>query len=130
MPPGPQSAHILGHIVFGDATGLGSPVWNLVPEPRSADEVKRIYVSTAARSIFSSSFGGVVIDYWNGTLDTDDDGLPDWWESRYYGSSTNALPQSPAANQFSNLQCYWLGLDPTNPNSTFRVQAVSQPTGW
>jgi len=63
LPPAPQSAHILGHIVFGDATGLGSPVWNLVPEPRSATEVKRIYVSTTARSLFSSSFGGVVVDY-------------------------------------------------------------------
>jgi hypothetical protein len=70
--------------------------------------------------------GGVVIDYWNGTLDTDHDGLPDWWESRYFGSSTNALPQASAANQFSNLQCYWLGLDPTNPNSTFRAQAALQ----
>jgi hypothetical protein len=70
--------------------------------------------------------GGVVIDYWNGTLDTDHDGLPDWWESRYFGSSTNALPQTLAANQFSNLQCYWLGLDPTNPNSTFRAQASLQ----
>ncbi|MCP4446345.1 MAG: hypothetical protein GY811_13520, partial [Myxococcales bacterium] len=63
LPPGPQSAHILGHIVFGDATGLGSPAWNLVPEPRNANEVKRIYVSTAARSLFSSAFTGFIIDY-------------------------------------------------------------------
>jgi hypothetical protein len=75
--------------------------------------------------------GGVVVDYWNGTLDTDTDGLPDWWESRYFGSITNALPQAPAANQFSNLQSYWLGLDPTNPDSTFRAQASLQPgTGY
>lgn len=75
--------------------------------------------------------GGVVIDYSNGNLDTDNDGLPDWWESRYFSGSTNALPQIPAANQFSNLQCYWLGLDPTNPNSTFRAQASIQPgTGY
>ena len=63
LPPGPQNAHILGHIVFGDATGLGSPVWNLVPEPRNGSEVKRIYVSTTASTIFSSPFGGMVIDY-------------------------------------------------------------------
>lgn len=75
--------------------------------------------------------GGAVIDYWNGSLDTDHDGLPDWWESRYFGSITNALPQAPAANQFSNLQCYGLGLDPTNPNSTFQVQASLQSgTGY
>jgi hypothetical protein len=75
--------------------------------------------------------GGVVIDYWNGTLDTDQDGLPDWWESRYFESSTNALPWTAAANGFSNLQCYGLGLDPTNPNSTFRAQASIQAgTGY
>lgn len=75
--------------------------------------------------------GGAVIDYWNGTLDTDNDGLPNWWESRYFGSITNALPQAPAANGFSNLQCYWLGLDPTNPLSTFRAQvSVQSGTGY
>ncbi len=63
LPPGPQSGHILGNIVFGDATGLGSPVWNLVPEPRTPSEVKRIYVATSARTLFSGSFGGVIIDY-------------------------------------------------------------------
>jgi hypothetical protein len=63
LPPGPQSGRILGHVVFGDATGLGSPVWNLVPEPRTPSEVKRVYVSASTRSIFSSPFGVEVIDY-------------------------------------------------------------------
>ena len=71
--------------------------------------------------------GGVVIDYWNGSHDTDGDGLPDWWESRYYGSITNALPQGATATGFKNLQCYWLGLDPTNPGSTFKTHAAWQP---
>jgi len=65
--------------------------------------------------------GGVVIDYWNGLLDSDNDGLPNWWESRYYGNLTNAFPQGVAANGFSNLQCFRLGLDPNNPLSTFRA---------
>ncbi|MDB6066028.1 MAG: hypothetical protein JWR26_2236 [Pedosphaera sp.] len=71
--------------------------------------------------------GGIVIDYWNAAHDTDGDGLPDWWESRYYGNSTNVLPQTTAANGFSNLYCYRLGLDPTNPRSTFRLQAAREP---
>ena len=70
---------------------------------------------------------GVVIDYWNGNHDTDGDGLPDWWESRYFRNITNALPQGVAANGFNNLQCYWLGLDPANPRSTFKAQAARQP---
>jgi len=74
---------------------------------------------------------GVVVDYWNGSRDTDGDGLPDWWESRYYQNITNALPQGAAANGFDNLRCYWLGLDPTNPRSTFKAQAALQPgTGY
>jgi hypothetical protein len=72
-----------------------------------------------------------VIDYWNATNDTDGDGLPDWWESLYYGNPTNALPQAIAANGFSNLECYWLGLDPNNPLSTFKTQVIIQPgTGY
>ena len=74
---------------------------------------------------------GIVVDYWNATRDTDGDGLPDWWESRYYGNPTNALPQGMAANGFNNLQSYWLGLDPTDPHSTFAIQATIQPgTGY
>jgi hypothetical protein len=85
-------------------------------------------ISQAGQKLLVS---GIVIDYWNATNDTDGDGLPDWWESRYYGNATNALPQATAANGFSNLQCFWLGLNPSNPNSTFKVQAASQPgTGY
>jgi hypothetical protein len=76
-------------------------------------------------------FAGVVIDYANGNHDTDGDGLPDWWESRFYGSITAALPQSPAANGFNNLQSYRLGLNPTNPHSAFKAKASRQPvTGY
>ena len=75
--------------------------------------------------------GDAVVDYWKGTLDTDHDGLPNWWESRYFGSPTSALASAAAANQFSNLQCYWLGLDPTNPSSTFQARASLQSgTGY
>ena len=77
------------------------------------------------------SVSGVVIDYGNANLDSDGDGLPDWWESLYFGNPTNALAQAKAANGFSNLQCYWLGLNPLDSTSTFKVQAGVQPlTGY
>jgi hypothetical protein len=85
-------------------------------------------VSQAGQKLLVS---GAVIDYQNGNLDTDGDGLPDWWESLYFGGSTNAAPQARAANGFSNLQCYLLGLNPLDPASTFKVQAGLQPlTGY
>ena len=85
--------------------------------------------ATGALSQFGRKLllGGVVIDFNNGTQDTDGDGLPDWWESRYYGNITNALPQAAASNGFKNLQCYWLGLDPNDSGSTFKAQATRQP---
>ena len=95
-----------------------------------------VLVQCPANGVVSQSgqkllVSGVVIDYQNANLDTDGDGLPDWWESLYFGNATNTLAQAPAANGFSNLQCYWLGLIPINPLSTFLVQANVQPlTGY
>jgi len=62
VPPTPQGpggvgtsdGTIRGAILFGNATGLGSPYWNLVPEPRTPTELKRVYVTTASSSIFGS----------------------------------------------------------------------------
>ncbi|MCB9561376.1 MAG: IPT/TIG domain-containing protein [Kofleriaceae bacterium] len=55
-PPGvgPTDGEIHGQVLFGNATGQGSPFWPLVPEPRTPTEVKRIYVTTSAPTIFSS----------------------------------------------------------------------------
>jgi len=50
-PVGTVGARIRGHLVFGDAVGLGSPFWTIVPEPRTATERKRVYVTTAASAI-------------------------------------------------------------------------------
>ena len=56
IPPAPQIGHILGHILFGDAVSLGSPNWDLVPEPRTPTERKRAYVTTTSPSMFSTSY--------------------------------------------------------------------------
>jgi outer membrane protein assembly factor BamB/alpha-L-arabinofuranosidase len=51
-------------------------------------------------------------------LDTDSDGLPDWWELQYYGSETAADPTATAANGLHTvMQAYVFGLDPTDPAS-------------
>ena len=50
-PIGSDGARIRGSVMFGEATGLGSPYWNLVPEPRTPTERKRIYVTSAAGGV-------------------------------------------------------------------------------
>ncbi|HTJ40993.1 MAG TPA: IPT/TIG domain-containing protein [Kofleriaceae bacterium] len=65
-PPGigTDDGTIRGSIVFGDDTGLGSPFWSIVPQPRTATEVKRVYVTTAASSVFGGPrSAGPPIDY-------------------------------------------------------------------
>ena len=71
--------------------------------------------------------GGSGIDYGNAATDRDGDGLPDWWETRYFGSATGATPVTTAANGLSNVQCYWLGLNPLNPLSRFVASIDRQP---
>ncbi len=56
IPPGRLNGRIFGHIVFGGPTGIGIETWNLVPEPRTPTEVKRVYVTTTASSPYRVPF--------------------------------------------------------------------------
>ena len=54
--------------------------------------------------------------------DTDGDGIPDWWEIKYFTGSTNAPAMARAANGINTLQeAYVAGLDPTDPAARFKV---------
>jgi subtilisin family serine protease len=47
-------------------------------------------------------------------IDTDSDGLPDWWERRYFGGYTNANPGADGnSNGVSNLNEWLTGASPT-----------------
>ncbi len=50
MPPGQSPGIIRGHLLFGGATGVGSPHWKLVPAPKT-NQVKRAYVFTSVPRI-------------------------------------------------------------------------------
>jgi hypothetical protein len=65
------------------------------------------------------------------TLDSDTDGLPDWWTIRYFGHATGrvddlsrAIDDADGTGQ-NNLDKYIAGLDPTNPASAFSILAIS-----
>lgn len=51
-------------------------------------------------------------------VDTDADGMPDWWEKTHFGGTTNALASADAdSDGLTNLQEYLAGTDPNNPDT-------------
>jgi Tol biopolymer transport system component len=64
-------------------------------------------------------------------LDSDGDGIPDWWMILYFGHPTGqagdlSLAQDDAdGTGMSNLEKYLVGLNPTNPASVFRITTIS-----
>jgi len=58
--------------------------------------------------------------------DTDGDGIPDWWETLYYGGATNANPTALASNGVNTVLEAWIAdLIPTNSNSVFKVVTIT-----
>ncbi len=69
LPPGRAAGYISGHILFGDATGIGTTGWTMVPEPRTPSEIKRAYVMTTYPNPFSGNPDpgpGSIINYVEG----------------------------------------------------------------
>ncbi|HUA36952.1 MAG TPA: hypothetical protein VMA35_00975 [Candidatus Sulfopaludibacter sp.] len=64
-------------------------------------------------------------------LDSDADGIPDWWMTEYFGhptglASDNSLAQDDAdGTGMSNLDKFLAGLNPTNPASVFRIISIN-----
>jgi alpha-amylase len=64
-------------------------------------------------------------------LDSDGDGIPDWWMLGYFNhptgqSNDNSLASDDAdGSGFSNLQDYLAGTDPLDPSTAFRITNIS-----
>jgi len=59
------------------------------------------------------------------------DGLPNEWETRYFGGSTNADSHAMAANGRNTIrEAYVAGLDPTNAQSVFAVSGIRNTLEW
>ena len=60
------------------------------------------------------------------SIDSDGDGLPDWWEAYYFGGPTNGVPDANTddTDGVPNIYEYLAGTDPTNALSYMRVSAV------
>jgi subtilisin family serine protease len=58
-------------------------------------------------------------------VDTDTNGLPDWWELQYFGHLTGTVPNADADHDgMSNLAEWLAGTNPTNANSCLRLMAL------
>ncbi len=58
--------------------------------------------------------------------DTDGNGLPDWWEFKYFGILTGTPPQADADRDgVSNLAEYLSGTNPTNASSYFHIVSLT-----
>jgi len=109
----------------GDADGDGISnlaEFNSGSNPRIADKAPVVGIS----GIFLVDTGGRL-------LDSDGDGLPDWWEKLYFNDPRVAQPSAdPDGDGVSNISEFLAGSNPLDPNSRFRVtglQAVYQTNG-
>jgi subtilisin family serine protease len=60
------------------------------------------------------------------SVDTDGNGLPDWWEQQYFGHLTGTDPNAdPDHDGASNLAEFLAGTTPTNFDSALRLTALS-----
>jgi subtilisin family serine protease len=58
------------------------------------------------------------------TVDSDGNGLPDWWEQTYFGQSTGTNPNAdPDHDGSRNLEEWLAGTNPTNAASCLRLTA-------
>ena len=89
------------------------------------------WLQTKPKRFFGGSFDGydrnASLGIRNWTVgDTDDNGLPDWWELKYFGVLTGTDPNAdPDHDGASNLFEYLTGTNPTNAASYFHITRLA-----
>ena len=66
-----------------------------------------------------------------GERDSDNDGMPDWWETQYFGDPTNSVSSALCSNGINTLlECYVAGLDPSDPEACFKAVPEFNTNGF
>ncbi len=88
---------------------------------------RRLFTFFIALILFAISF---FVPNQGMAMDSDSDGLPDWWELQYFSNPTNAVANEFSdGDSFNNLEEYIAGTDPTDENSFFAVSMAMAPEG-
>jgi hypothetical protein len=99
-----------------NASGTGSSLQRLAPASYGNDPANW-FVGAPTAALPNTTY----------PLDTNGDGLPDAWQTNYFGSisSPSARPDAdPDHDGFSNLQEYLAGTDPTDSTSYLKLDSV------
>jgi hypothetical protein len=114
----------------------GNPSFMATTGDNTADNVEQVYIeaSVAGTYTITISHKGVLengeqeFSLWVSGVssDTDEDGLPDFWEERYFSSITGAYAYADEdGDRSDNLTEYIAGTLPNDPESVFKVTQFS-----
>jgi hypothetical protein len=100
----------------------------------SYDALNRLStVAYADNSSFAYSYDAVgnwTTNTVNVMVDSDGDGIPDWWMNQYFGHPTGQAADKSRANDdadgdgMTNLQEFLAGTNPTEPGSALRISTA------
>jgi Bacterial Ig domain/Beta-propeller repeat/Carboxypeptidase regulatory-like domain/IPT/TIG domain/Bacterial TSP3 repeat len=104
---------------FGSTQGTSTLTFNgLAATPNSWSDKTVVaavpaYALTGPVVITVSGVASNGVTFTVGDVDSDGDGLPDWWEMQYFGNLSQTAGVDPDGDGYTNLQEYQRGMNPT-----------------
>lgn len=129
----PFETSVPGFTASSGALALTPAASNFTRNPVKVNNVNATIVApaTAVMSFGQAnrgSFERMDVDVTLGINDVDGDGLPNEWETQYFGNATLGDPNADGdGDGFNNRSEYLAGTDPTNPTSVLALSSIVLP---